>query len=204
MDHTLSELTVAVAPLDDVLPAPADGTSVGPLVVPTCERGIGDVIQHPDARSLIDGVRIAPYPLFSDDRGYFFEVMRSGGGLAADFPLDTTQVSTTLSYSGTIKAFHYHCHQTDCWVPAHGTLQVALVDLRIDSPTYGRRNTLYVGVLRPWQVLIPPGVAHGYKAVGPEPVMLVYVTSRFYNPFDEGRIAFDDRRINYDWSVQHK
>jgi dTDP-4-dehydrorhamnose 3,5-epimerase-like enzyme len=34
--------------------------------------------------------------------------------------------------------------------------------------------------------------------------MLIYVTSRFYNPLDEGRVAFDDRRINYDWSIQHK
>jgi dTDP-4-dehydrorhamnose 3,5-epimerase len=204
MEQTLSRPAVAVAAAADLLPTPPDAAGFGPLAVPTCARGVGDVIQHPDAPGLIAGVRITPYTLFSDDRGYFFEVMRSGGGLAADFPADTTQVAATLSYSGTIKAFHYHCHQSDCWVPAHGMLQVALVDLRLDSPTYGRRNTIYVGVLRPWQVLIPPGVAHGYKALGTEPAMLVYVTSRFYNPFDEGRVAFDDRRVNYDWSIQHK
>jgi dTDP-4-dehydrorhamnose 3,5-epimerase len=204
MDQTMSRSAVAVGSSDDVLPTPPDGAGVGPLIVPTCARGIGEVIQHPEGPALIDGVRIEPYTLFSDDRGYFFEVLRAGGGLPSHFPVETTQVSATLSYSGTIKAFHYHCHQSDCWVPAHGMLQVALVDLRIGSPTYGRRNTIYVGVLRPWQVLIPPGVAHGYKAVGPEPAMLVYVTSRFYNPFDEGRVAFDDRRINYDWSIQHK
>ena len=45
-------------------------------------------------------------------------------------------------------------------------LQVALIDLRPESPTFGRRNTIYVGNLRPWQILIPPGVAHGYKVVG--------------------------------------
>ena len=45
-------------------------------------------------------------------------------------------------------------------------LQIALVDLRPDSPTYGRRNTIYAGNLRPWQMLIPPGVAHGYKVLG--------------------------------------
>ena len=47
-----------------------------------------------------------------------------------------------------------------------GTLQVALVDLRLGSPTFGARNTMYVGPLRPWHILIPPGVAHGYKVVG--------------------------------------
>jgi dTDP-4-dehydrorhamnose 3,5-epimerase len=81
---------------------------------------------------------------------------------------------------------------------------VALVDLRPDSPTFGRRNTLYVGVLRPWQIVIPPGVGHGYKALGAEPSMLIYVTSRFYDSSDEGRVAYDDARLNYDWTVQHK
>jgi dTDP-4-dehydrorhamnose 3,5-epimerase len=83
-------------------------------------------------------------------------------------------------------------------------LQVALADLRRESPTFGQRNTLYIGDKRPWQVLIPPGVAHGYKVIGIEPAVLVYVTSRFYDPSDECRIAFDDDRVNYDWETQFK
>ena len=42
------------------------------------------------------------------------------------------------------------------------------------------------------------------KALGTEPSTLIYVTNRFYDAGDEGRIAFDDSRINYDWTVQHK
>jgi dTDP-4-dehydrorhamnose 3,5-epimerase len=83
-------------------------------------------------------------------------------------------------------------------------LQVALVDLREDSPTFGLRNTLYVGTKRPWQILIPPGVGHGYKVIGSEPAVLVYVTDRFYDPLDEGRIPFDDLGIHYDWETQRK
>jgi dTDP-4-dehydrorhamnose 3,5-epimerase len=52
--------------------------------------------------------------------------------------------------------------------------------------------------------VIPPGVGHGYKALGNDPSMLIYVTSRFYDAGDEGRLAYDDSRINYDWTVQHK
>jgi dTDP-4-dehydrorhamnose 3,5-epimerase len=63
---------------------------------------------------------------------------------------------------------------------------------------------MYIGALRPWQVLIPPGVAHGYKVVGREDTLLVYVTDRFYNPKDEGRIPHNDAGINYDWETQHK
>ena len=85
-----------------------------------------------------------------------------------------------------------------------GMLQVALVDLRLGSRTFGCRNTMYVGPLRPWQVLIPPGVGHGYKAIGNQDAMLVYLTDRFYDPQDEGRIPYDDASINYDWETQSK
>ncbi len=172
--------------------------------IPQCERGIGKVILKPDSADLIDGVRVAAYPLWPDDRGYFLEVIRVGQGLPAGFDPATTQVSCALSYPGTVKAFHYHIEQTDFWVPAQGMFQVALVDLRQDSPTFGRKNTLYIGGYRPWHLIIPPGVGHGYKVIGVDPAMLVYVTDKTYNPKDEGRIAYDDPGINYDWETQHK
>ena len=181
-------------------------TSADPLTLelPQCETGIGKVVQSPDSKDLIQGVRINPFALWPDDRGYFLEVARITEGLPADFPAESTQVSAALSYPGTIKAFHYHLHQTDFWVPAQGMFQVALVDLRAGSETFGVRNTLYVGALRPWQILIPPGVGHGYKVNGSSPGMLIYVTDRFYNPADEGRILHDDSGIAYDWETQHK
>lgn len=174
------------------------------LNFPASEKGIGKIIHSPDSRDLVDGVQVAVFPLWPDDRGFFFEVLRFGSGLAAHFPVESTQVSAALSYPGIIKAFHYHRDQTDLWAPGHGMFQVALADLRPGSPTFGLRNTMYVGSLRPWQILIPPGVAHGYKVIAANPAMLVYVTNRFYDPKDEGRIPYDDPRINYDWGTQHK
>jgi dTDP-4-dehydrorhamnose 3,5-epimerase len=174
------------------------------LEAPACEKGIGKVILKPDSPDLIQGVVVQPYALWPDDRGYFLEVIRIGQGMAAHFPAQTTQVSTALNYPGIIKAFHYHRHQTDFWVPAAGMFQVALVDLRKGSPTHGARNTFYVGSLRPWQLLIPPGVGHGYKVISREPAVLVYVTDRQYDPSDEGRIPYNDPGIHYDWELQHK
>jgi dTDP-4-dehydrorhamnose 3,5-epimerase len=172
--------------------------------IPECERGIGDVITRSDSAQLIHGVQCLPLTLWPDDRGYFVEVQRAGQGLVSQFPLETTQISAALNYPGIIKAFHYHLHQTDVWTPAMNMLQVALIDLRPGSPTFARRNTLYVGNLRPWQILIPPGVAHGYKVLGAGPSLLIYATDRFYNPSDEGRIPYDDPRLNYDWELQYK
>lgn len=174
------------------------------LEFPECTKGIGFVIRAVDSADLIEGVRIESLTLWPDDRGYFLEIQRMGNGLAADFPPDQVQISAALSYPGTIKAFHYHLEQTDCWTVSAGMLQVALVDLRAGSRTFGVKNTVYTGVQRPWQILIPPGVAHGYKVIGQEPAVLVYMTDQFYNPRDEGRIAYNDPHIDYDWELQHK
>jgi dTDP-4-dehydrorhamnose 3,5-epimerase len=174
------------------------------LVYPQNEKGLGAVILTPDSAELIDGVKVEPFTVYPDDRGYFMEVQRMGRGLSATFPPETTQISAALNYPGTVKAFHYHLHQTDLWTPVKGTMQVALADLRRNSPTFGKRNTLYVGPMRPWRVLIPPGVAHGYKVVGSEESILVYLTNRIYNPKDEGRLPYDEPGIAYDWETQKK
>jgi dTDP-4-dehydrorhamnose 3,5-epimerase len=174
------------------------------LTYPENPIGIGAVIGKPDSPDLIAGVRVQPYPVYPDDRGFFMEVQRIGHGLAAHFPPERSQVSAAMNYLGTIKAFHFHLHQTDCWTPVTGLFQVALCDLRVGSPTFGARNTFYVGAMRPWQVLIPPGVAHGYKIIGTQDALLVYMTDQFYNPKDEGRITYDDPSINYDWETQKK
>jgi dTDP-4-dehydrorhamnose 3,5-epimerase len=172
--------------------------------VPQCEPGIGKLIRGADSPDLIDGVRVRSYDLWPDDRGYFLEVIRMKQGLGQDFAPETTQVSAALSYPGTIKAFHFHRHQTDLWVPASGMFQVALVDLRPHSPTFGLKNTIYAGALKPLQILIPPGVGHGYKVIGEGAAILVYVTNRLYNPQDEGRIVYNETSIQYDWETQHK
>ena len=178
--------------------------TVTEIQTPACQKGIGDVIARPDAPQLIAGVRILPMALHPDDRGYFLELARFGQGLTAAYPAATTQVSAALTYPGAVKAFHYHREQTDLWTVPAGMVQVALADLRPESPTFGRRNTLYIGELRPWQILIPPGVGHGYKVIGTRPALLVYLTDRLYNPEDEGRIPYNDPGIAYDWELQHK
>jgi dTDP-4-dehydrorhamnose 3,5-epimerase len=171
------------------------------------EKTLGKIIARADSPDLIEGVRIETLQIHPDDRGYFTELARLGQGLATGMVPDGTrniQVSYTLTYPGTIKAVHYHSEQTDLWTPVSGMLQVFLCDLRVHSRTFGAINTLYVGRFRPWQILIPPGVGHGYKALGIEPIHLLYFTDRHYNPSDELRIAYNDPNINYDWETQHK
>jgi dTDP-4-dehydrorhamnose 3,5-epimerase len=169
-------------------------------------RDIGDVILSPDSVNLISGVSVEAGSIYPDDRGYFTELFRVGGS-----PLTlglrecpTLQVSVAVSYPGSIKALHYHFEQTDFWAPIQGMFQIVLCDLRQGSPTHGKVNTIFLGTLRPWRLRIPAGVGHGYKIVGLEIGTLVYLTDRFYNPKDEGRLPYDHPFLNYDWEIQHK
>jgi dTDP-4-dehydrorhamnose 3,5-epimerase len=170
-------------------------------------RTLGKVISKANSPDLIAGVRIAPLQVYPDDRGFFTELARLGKGLAAEMLPDDVrkiQISLTLTYPGTIKATHYHSEQTDLWAPISGMVQVFLYDLRRRSATFGVINTIFAGRFQPWEILIPPGVGHGYKALGVEPIQLVYFTDRHYNPADELRLPYDHPDIAYDWEIQHK
>ncbi len=102
-------------------------------------------------------------------------------------------------YPGVIKAWHIHKVQTDWWYVATGVLKVALHDARPASRTFRETMDLMMGDNQPSRILhIPPGVAHGCKVIN-GPAQLFYITSHVYNPADEGRIAYDDTEIGYDW-----
>jgi len=148
--------------------------------------------------SEIDGVKINELVTHPDDRGYFREVFR-----VADNSLgEVAQVSATMSYSGVIKAFHYHEQQDDLWYCAKGMIQVVLYDQREGSATKGETQVVVMGDHRPLSVYIPKGVVHGYKVLGDEAALVVYATDKVYNPDDEFRLAHDDKGIGFDWSVK--
>src|SRR5436305_5548266 len=78
------------------------------LAYPENRKSLGSLILSPDSPELIAGVRVQPFPVYPDDRGYFLEVQRVGRGLIAGFPPESTQIAAALNYPGTIKAFHFH------------------------------------------------------------------------------------------------
>ena len=170
-------------------------------------KTLGKIIAKPNSPDLIEGVLIESLQVYPDDRGFFCELARLGKGLAEKMvPGDQCkiQVSLTLTYPGPIKAIHYHSEQSDLWAPVSGMVQIFLYDLRRKSRSFGAINTIFAGRFQPWEILIPPGVAHGYKALGVEPIQLVYFTDRHYNPADELRLPYDHPDIAYDWEIQHK
>jgi len=145
---------------------------------------------------MIDGVEIKELVTHSDERGFFRELIRETDPF---FSEGFGQFSHSLMYQGVTKAWHIHRKQVDWWYVAGGVLKVVLHDRRPDSATAGMTMELFMGDNQKAQVLkIPPGVAHGCSCIS-GPAHLFYITSRVYDPKDEGRIPHDDEELGYDW-----
>ncbi len=151
---------------------------------------------------MISGVITKDIVEHHDDRGYFSELVKMGEptfkGIA--------QTSFSQTHPGVIKAFHWHKKTTEMWCPLFGSAQIVLYDLREGSPTQGETNVFYGGGRARKIIVIPPGVAHGYRVLGSEPLGMLYHASIPYDPSapDEFRIPFDHPQINFDWKTHHR
>jgi len=145
---------------------------------------------------VIEGIVFKALTTHTDQRGFFREIIRGNEDFFAE---GFGQWSHSLMYDGVIKAWHLHDVQTDWWYVVSGVLRVGLCDRRPQSSTFGQTVDVLMGDHQPAHALkIPPGIAHGCKALQ-GPVHLLYVTSHTYNPDDELRIAHDDPEIAFDW-----
>jgi dTDP-4-dehydrorhamnose 3,5-epimerase len=149
---------------------------------------------------LIEGVKIKVLKPIPDDRGWLMEILRCDDEMFEKFG----QVYLTVCYKGAVKAWHYHKLQTDHFSVVKGMAQVALYDLRENSPTKGEINEFFIGELNPLLIKIPPMVAHGFKAVGEGDAYVINVPTEPYNREnpDEYRLPWNDPNIPYSWEVR--
>jgi dTDP-4-dehydrorhamnose 3,5-epimerase len=186
-------------------------------VTPEIETALERMKPTPAAQRIgrIHDVQVKTFVKHADQRGFFIEQLKRGDLDDAGRPFISdrpfAQMSRSLVYARggnppeLIKAFHWHKRQWDYWDIVVGNARVVLVDLRPDSPTSGTIQTLILGENSPRMVAIPPLVAHGYQCLGMEDIHLVYYVTEPYNPQDpdEGRIAWNDARIGFDWRIEN-
>jgi dTDP-4-dehydrorhamnose 3,5-epimerase len=145
---------------------------------------------------MIQGVFFKDLVTYSDERGFFREIIRKTDDF---FKEGFGQISHSEVYQGVVKAWHMHKNQTQWNYVMSGLIKVALYDTREDSPTYCETMEFLAGDHQPSRVYcFPPGVAHGYRCLN-GPMNIVYVTSGCYDLKDETRISHDDPTIAYDW-----
>ncbi|MEA2046499.1 MAG: dTDP-4-dehydrorhamnose 3,5-epimerase family protein [Euryarchaeota archaeon] len=146
---------------------------------------------------MIDGVKTKNLRVIPDERGWLMEILRSDVEIFMNFG----QVYMTTAYPGVVKAWHYHKKQTDNFTCIKGMMKVALYDGRKGSGTHGEVNEFFVGEKNPMLISVPPGVYHGFKAIGEETAYFLSIPTHPYNyeEPDEYRLDPDTDEIPYDW-----
>jgi len=147
----------------------------------------------------IDGVHVKHLKVIPDERGWLMEILRCDDDVFQQFG----QVYVTTAYPGVVKAWHYHQKQTDNFTCIHGMMKVALYDPRKASPTCGAIMELFMGEKNPVLITVPPGIYHGFKALGTETAYFLSIPTLPYSKDDpdEFRVPPDSPEIPYDWGL---
>lgn len=152
--------------------------------------------QEYSRKTPIEGVRVLPLNLLTDDGGSFAELVRldESGHLLAIPEFQVRQSSYSLVLPGAVKAFHLHYNQEDVWfVPPTDRLLVGLLDCRKGSPTCGSSMRLVLGGGKAQLVYIPRGVAHGGANIGAQNATILYFVNQHFSLDDP-----DERRLPWD------
>ena len=146
---------------------------------------------------MIKGVQIKKLKVIPDERGRLMEILRSDDKIFKKFG----QVYMTTTYSGVVKAWHFHKRQDDNFACVHGKIRLVLYDARKKSSTYKEINEFILSTDDPTLVHIPKIVYHGFKGIADcESIVINTVTLPYdYKKPDEYRVDPYDNDIKYDW-----
>lgn len=151
----------------------------------------------------IQGVYIIEPRVFGDSRGYFFESFSKKEFESKVGPVEFVQDNESKSCYGVVRGLHFqkppHAQAKLVRVVKGKVLDVA-VDLRKDSPTYGRHVAVELSEDNHRQVFIPKGFAHGFSVLSEEAVFQ-YKCDDYYAPETEGAVAWNDPELNIDWRI---
>ena len=146
---------------------------------------------------MIEGVKVKELKVIPDERGWLMEILRNDDEIFREFG----QVYLSTAYPGVVKAWHYHKKQIDNFTCVSGMMKVVLYDARKGSKTYQEINEFFAGEKKPLLISVPPGVYHGFKAIGNKIAMFLSIPDKAYDRKkpDEYRLPPDTKQIPYDW-----
>jgi dTDP-4-dehydrorhamnose 3,5-epimerase len=152
----------------------------------------------------LPGLVLVSPTIHRDARGFFMERFNRDRFWELDLPTHFVQDNHSRSFPGVLRGLHF---QRD---PAQGKLigvsrgeiwDVA-VDIRPDSPTFGKSLGISLSADSGQMLWIPAGFAHGFCVLGQEPADVYYKVDALYNPATEGGIRWDDPDLAIAWPLQ--
>lgn len=154
-------------------------------------------------KAWLDGIFIIKPQVFRDPRGAFLETYNHPKYLEIIGNYEFPQDNISHSVKNTIRGLHFqtgkYAQSKLCQVIDGRVLDVA-VDLRNDSPTYGKYFSIELSSENNYQIFIPAGFAHGFSVLS-EKAIFMYKCSALYNKDSERSIRYNDPSLNIDWKV---
>lgn len=153
-------------------------------------------------KTTIPGILILSPKVFYDERGYFMESYNT-----KDFDqiqkVDFVQDNESMSGKNVLRGLHFQVppYAQDKLVRVvQGRVMDVAVDLRKNSPYYGKYFSLTLSAENKKQLFIPKGFAHGFVSLE-EQTILAYKCSNFYHSESDATILWSDKDLNINWNV---
>ena len=131
----------------------------------------------------IDGLVLCKPKIIEDERGFFSETFRKD--LLEDFisrKLDFCQHNISKSSFGVLRGLHFQTApnaQTKLVSVSNGEILDVVLDLRADSPSYGKHYSVILNDINNFQLLVPQGFAHGFICLS-KSVRVNYQVDNFF------------------------
>jgi dTDP-4-dehydrorhamnose 3,5-epimerase len=151
----------------------------------------------------LPGVTLIEPALFGDARGFFVELYHRRKFSAAGIDVEFVQENHSRSAAGVLRGLHYQLRRPQAKLVrvVLGEIYDVAVDIRRNSPHFGRSTGVILSASNHQQIYIPAGFAHGF-CVTADAAEVVYQCSDFYAPDDERGLLWSDPDLGIDWPVQ--
>jgi len=148
----------------------------------------------------LEGFLIIEPNFFKDDRGFFLETYQEDIYKAAGITDKFVQDNQSRSIKGVIRGMHFQVKRPQAQIVTimRGSVFDVGVDLRQNSPTFGKWHGVELCDTGQRQVYMAPGIAHGFCVLS-DLADLHYKVSRFYDPDDECGMVWNDSEVNIEW-----
>lgn len=151
----------------------------------------------------LEGLLIIKPSVFEDERGYFFESYNHEKFLAEGLDLKFVQDNESKSKKGVLRGLHFQAPpfaQGKLVRVMRGSVLDVAVDIRKNSPTYGKWESIVLSGNNKWMYWIPAGFAHGFVTLEDDTIFF-YKCTNVYNKVSEGSVNWNDPDLKIDWGV---
>ena len=152
----------------------------------------------------MEGLLLIETKVFQDARGFFMERYHRRDFSAAGLSMDFVQDNHSRSTPGVVRGIQYQHRPSQGKLVGvtHGRIWDLALDLRAESPSFGKYYGCELSAENGRLLWIPGGFAHGFCVIGEEPADVVYKVTEFYDPKREGGIHCFDPELRIPWPAE--